>query len=62
MKNVLKNLGLALVVLGALLLVLTMLVPAMADMADQNWYTLGSLILIIVGLLAHIFFNKHLAY
>ncbi len=62
MEKVLKHLGLALVILGAVLLVLTMLVPAMGDMADQNWYTLGSVILIVAGLLAHIFFNKYLAY
>ncbi len=52
-----KNLGLILIVLGALLLVLTV-VPFMADMADQNWYTIGSLVLIIVGLIAHIVINK----
>ncbi len=62
MEKVLKNLGLALVILGAVLLSLTMLVPAMADLADENWYTFGSMIMIVVGLLAHINFNKHLAY
>ena len=52
-----KNLGIILIILGAILLVLTV-VPAMADLADQNWYTVGSLILIISGLIAHIFINK----
>ena len=52
-----KNLGICLIILGALLLILCAL-PFMADLADQNWYTIGSTVLIIVGLLAHIFINK----
>jgi len=52
-----KNLGIILIIIGAILLVLTVL-PFMADMADQNWYTVGSLVLIIAGLLAHIIINK----
>ncbi len=62
MEKVLKNLGLVLVILGAVLLCLTMIVPAMADMADQNWYKFGSVILIIVGWISHIVFNKYLPY
>jgi hypothetical protein len=53
-----KNLGIILIIIGALLLVLCAIVPPMADLADQNWYTIGSLVLIIVGLIAHIFINK----
>ncbi len=53
-----KNLGIILIVVGALLLILCALVPFMSDMADQNWYTWGSFILIIIGLLTHIFMNK----
>ncbi len=53
-----KNLGISLIILGAILLVLTMVVPPMADLADQNWYTIGSLVLIIGGLIAHIMINK----
>ena len=52
-----KNLGLILIIIGAILLVLTV-VPVMADLADQNWYTVGSLVLIIAGLIAHIIINK----
>ena len=56
-----KNLGIILIILGALLLVLCALVPAMADLADQNLYTWGSVILIIHGLIAHIIVNKVLS-
>ena len=55
-----KNLGLILIIIGALLLVLCAIVPPMADLADQNWYTVGSLVLIIVGLIAHILINKRI--
>ncbi|NLV52141.1 MAG: hypothetical protein GXY64_02605 [Bacteroidales bacterium] len=53
-----KNIGIFIIMLGALLLILCALVPFMSDMADQNWYTWGSLSLIVVGLLTHIFLNK----
>jgi hypothetical protein len=53
-----KNLGLILIIIGAILLVLTTVLPFMADLADQNWYTIGSLVLIIVGLICHIVINK----
>ena len=57
--NTMKNLGIILIVIGAFLLVLTV-VPFMADFADQNWYTVGSLILIVIGLIAHIIINKRI--
>jgi hypothetical protein len=53
-----KNLGLILIIIGALALVLCAVVPFMADLADHNWYTWGSVALIIVGLIAHIRINK----
>lgn len=56
-----KNLGLILIIVGALLLVLCALVPFMADLADQNWYTWGSVLLIVAGLITHIFVNKKVA-
>jgi len=55
-----KNLGIILIIIGALLLVLCAVVPPMADLADQNWYTVGSLVMIIVGLIAHIVINKRI--
>lgn len=55
-----KNIGILLIALGAVLQILSALVPAMGDMADQNIYTWGSLGLIIIGLLTHIFINKKL--
>lgn len=55
-----KILGILLIVLGALLLILCAFVPGMGDLADQNWYTWGSLFLIIAGLLTHIFMNRKL--
>jgi len=53
-----KNLGIILIIVGALLLILCALVPFMGDMADQNWYTWGSFFLIIAGLITHIIMNK----
>lgn len=53
-----KNLGIILIVVGALLLVLCAALPFMSDLADQNWYTVGSFVLIIAGLIAHIVLNK----
>ena len=60
MEKALKHLGLALIILGALLLILPMLVSAMADLVDYNWYTVGNIALIIIGLILHILMNKHL--
>ena len=62
MEKVLKHLGLALIILGALLLILPMLVSGMADLVDYNWYTVGNIALIIIGLILHILMNKHLPY
>lgn len=53
-----KNLGIILIVVGAILLVLCSVVPAMWDLADQNWYTVGSVALIVIGLISHIVLNK----
>lgn len=52
-----KNLGIILVVIGALALIITML-PFAADLADCNPYTIGALVLTIVGLILHIQLNK----
>jgi protein-S-isoprenylcysteine O-methyltransferase Ste14 len=54
-----KYIGVMLVALGALLLILSAFVPFMNDLADQNWYTWGSLIVFIIGgLITHIILNK----
>lgn len=53
-----KHLGLILIIVGALLLVLCAAVPALSDLADNNIYTVGSFVLIIIGLIAHIVLNK----
>ncbi len=58
MGKVLKNLGIAMIILGALLMILATTITAMGDMLDQNWYTCGSLVLIVVGLIVHIMANK----
>ena len=55
-----KNLCILLIVLGAVHSILCAFVPFMGDLADQNWYTWGSMFLIIAGLLTHIFMNKKL--
>ena len=46
------------IIVGALLLVGCALLPFMNDMADYNWYTGGSVFLIIAGLLLHIYLKK----
>ncbi len=53
-----KNLGIILIMIGAFALVLCAVVPFMADLADQNWYTGGSDALTIAGLITHIRINK----
>mgnify|MGYP006988847859 CR=1 FL=1 len=55
-----KHLGIILCMIGALLLVLCQLVPAMADLADYNWYTWGNVALIIIGFITHIVVNKRI--
>ena len=62
MNKYLKFLGIALIILGAILLVLPMLITPMADLVDYNWYTVGNLALIIIGLVLHITLNKKLEY
>ena len=49
-----KYLGILLSVLGALLLI----VSYFADFVDYNWYNVGALLLIIVGLIVHIQVSK----
>ncbi len=62
MNKYLKFLGIALIILGAILLVLPMIITPMADLVDHNWYTVGNLVLIIIGLISHIVLNKKLEY
>ena len=49
--------------LGAILMIVGMLgdplgVSALSDLCDINAYTLGALVLIIVGFICHIYLNK----
>jgi len=58
-----KNLGLILIIVGALMLILGMLgdplgVSALSDLCDFNAYTLGAFLLVVVGFVAHIVLNK----
>lgn len=46
--------GIILVVLGALLLVLSYF----ADFVDYNWYNVGALLIIIIGIIVHIIVTK----
>ena len=55
-----KNLGICLVVLGAVLLILPNLFSFMGDLLDQNVYTAGSALLVIAGIIVHIWMNKTL--
>lgn len=49
-----QNLGIILIVLGALLLI----VSYFADLMDYNFYNMGALLLIIVGIVTHIVITK----
>lgn len=50
-----KYLGLALVVLGALLLILSYVF----SLEDYNFYNVGALLIIICGIVTHIYVTKH---
>ncbi|MBO4564128.1 MAG: hypothetical protein J5720_01685 [Bacteroidaceae bacterium] len=58
-KDIKNYVGAIMALVGALLMILATFVPAMADLCDQNWYTAGSLILIIGGIIAHVVINKY---
>ncbi|MBO5785200.1 MAG: hypothetical protein J6V52_03165 [Bacteroidaceae bacterium] len=49
-----KYLGIILIVLGALMLVISYFV----DLVDYNGYNVGALLLIVIGLIAHIQITK----
>lgn len=55
-----KNLGILLIIIGAVLQIIATCIPAMGDLLDYNLYTAGAVVLIIAGLLLHIFINKKL--
>ena len=54
MNNVLKNIGLLLIIIGAILLVLSYAL----GWVDNNLVNGGALLLMIIGLIAHIILNK----
>ena len=58
-KDIKNYLGAVLALVGAILMILATFVPAMADLCDQNWYTAGSFVLIIGGIIAHVVINKY---
>ncbi len=49
-----KNLGIILIVLGALMLIISYF----ADFVDYNFYNIGALIIIIAGIVTHIYVTK----
>ena len=58
-----QNLGITLIVLGALLLIISYFAAKfnlgfMADLVDYNWYQMFALLLIIAGIVAHIVIAK----
>ncbi len=57
-KDIKNYAGAIMALVGAVLMILATFVPAMADLCDQNWYTAGSLLLIIGGIIAHVVINK----
>ncbi len=57
--NIKNYVGAIMALVGAVLLILATFVPAMSDLCDQNWYTAGSFVLILLGLVAHVVVNKY---
>lgn len=49
-----QNLGILLIVLGALMLILSYFV----DLVDYNFYNIGALFIIIAGIVTHIVVTK----
>ncbi len=49
-----QNLGIILIVLGALMLIISYF----ADFVDYNFYNIGALLIIIVGIVTHIVMTK----
>lgn len=49
-----ENLGICLIVLGALLLIISYFF----ELVDYNWYQVGALCMIIAGIVAHIVITK----
>jgi len=54
MKNLLKNLGLILIAIGAVILIIC----AFSGDTNNNAILISALLMIIVGLIAHIVINK----
>ncbi|MCF0196251.1 MAG: hypothetical protein HUK03_03265 [Bacteroidaceae bacterium] len=51
-----KYIGIGLIVLGAILLIIG---HFQGELVDYNWYTIPCLLLIIVGIVAHIWVTKY---
>lgn len=51
-----KYLGILLIVLGAIALVVSYFTGTLVDF---NWFNVGSFLLMVLGLVAHILLNKH---
>ena len=59
MGNNIKNYyGIGITVLGAILLILGMIIPPFRDVLDYNLYTIGSLVLVVGGIVYHVIYNK----
>lgn len=57
MNNFLKNLGIILIVVGAVMLIASFYV---SGLSSQNGYTATALVICIIGLVAHIVLNKRI--
>ena len=56
----LSYVGVLMVLVGAILMILAMFAVPMYDCCDNNLYTCGSLVLIILGVVAHVVINKYI--
>lgn len=56
MNTLLKNLGILIIVIGAVIL----LISFVANLVDYNWLNGGALLLMVIGLIIHIIMNKRI--
>lgn len=57
-----KNIGLLITLIGAVMLIVPTVVSSCSTFVDYNAYTVSAAALVVIGILAHIILNKFLPY
>lgn len=55
-----KNIGLLITFIGAVMLIVPAVIPSCSTFVDYNAYTVSAAALVVVGIIAHIILNKFL--